>query len=69
MEDVNPTGLEIELSRLIDAAEFLPNVSQSNAILAVVDEIPCVLFCVDGHTWETESGETPVFEAWVYLKG
>ena len=67
-QDLNPTGLQINLDALISAQAYWPDPEHSRSILATIDRIPVVLFWLDHDAWETVDGEIVTeFDSWVYL--
>jgi hypothetical protein len=68
-QDMNPTGIEVRLDQLIPMTDFAPSHEQSQAILAVIENIPKCLFWLEGR-WEDEAGniiELAQIDRWVYL--
>lgn len=68
-QDINPTGFEVRLDQLIPMSAFAPSSEQSQAILAVVEDIPKVLFWLE-QRWEDEAGNIVALtqiDRWVYL--
>ena len=67
MNELNPTGLQIEMGQMIKAIDFTPNADQSPMILTVDAEgIPRVLYWING-VWEAEDASRPTFDRWIYL--
>lgn len=69
-QDINPTGFEVRLDQLIPMTAFAPSHEQSQAILAISENIPKVLFWLEGR-WENEAGnsiELAQIDRWVYLR-
>lgn len=65
--EANPTGFELHLDRLVDAAVFAPSPEQSQCLLVRCSGVPMVVFWLNGR-WETHAGDVATaFESWMYL--